>query len=413
MNNLGADVSALVDADPIPPSRLQRVRDTLGRHPTVVRAIVVTAVWELVTELVGWAAALMIPPDKSDVAAFIHATGPFKGQHLFRFETIWVRWDGIWYSLIGSHGYGPHTSILNAFFPAYPLLIHVVGIVLGGQYVLAAVLINRLLLFPTVIIFMKLVERPGRRDPREMELAPVLFLLIPGTVFFLAALSEMLFVFACLACLLAMREGRYVLAGLACALATATRLPGVVLLAAMALEFLLQRKPWQAVRASAIGVMGIGSYAIFTLITQHDAFAFRNAYANGQWNDQHNTLNIFAGPLTYFRYMLKDPLYHDYGGVVTFTYLAALVAVVVLLAVAWRHLRWSHRLFSIGTAVIPLLSGSLFSYYRYSIVPLLPIMIVACRWLARRPTWRDATLLCLAGLAFFGIIGFAGSHWIS
>lgn len=164
---------------------------------------------------------------------------------------------------------------------------------------------------------------------------------------------------------------------------------------------------------TVIGVTGILAYAVFTLITEHDVLAFRHAYDNGQWNDQHNTLNVFSGPLAYYHHMLDDPPYRDYGGVVTFSYLAALAAVVLLLAVAWRSLSWPHRVLSIGTALIPLLSGSMFAYYRYSMVPLLPVMIVACRWLARRPTWRDATLLCLAGLAFVGVFAFAAGYWVS
>lgn len=393
--------------------RIDRLRAVIDRHPMVARALVLTLVWEIVTEFVGVAASLLIPPHTADTSAFIHRSGVFAGQHINRVDAIWVRWDGIYYSMLGMHGYGSTTGPLNAFFPAYPVLIHVVGFLIGGQYVIAAVLINRILLFPAVLMFMKLVQREGTGDPREKQFAPILFLLMPGAVFFLGALTEMLFVSACLACLLALRRERYVLAGLACALATATRLPGVVLLGAMAVEMLCRRVPWKTYGAVLIGLAGVGSYSLFTLITQHDAFAFKAAYAPGNWNDQTSTLNIFRGPLRYLHESIQDPPYKDYGGIVTAGYLGALVLVVLLLALTWRRMPWSYRVFAIGTAVIPLLSGSMFSYYRYSMVPLLPILIVSCPWLAVRPIRRDTVVLCLAGLAFFDIMAFAGSYWVS
>ena len=408
---VGWGTAGRTGARPARRPRLGRARDWPGRHPLVVRALALTLVWEIVTELVGVAASLMIPPHTKDVAAFIHPTGAFAHQRIFRFEAVWVRWDGVFYATLGTRGYGPHPTNLNAFFPAYPLLVHVLGLALGGRYVLAAVLFNRLLLFPAVVLFAQLVRRPGG-DGRETRLATPLVLMMPGAVFFLGALTELLFTFAVLACLLALRRERYMWAGSACALATATRLPGLVLLAAMAVELLVRRRPWRTYGTLLIGVLGIAAYSAYTAVTEHDAFAFRSAYANGGWNNQQNTLNVLLGPSRYLRFAVLDPPYRDYGGVVTAGYLAALALVVVSIAACWRQLPWSHRVFAVGTAVLPLLSGSMFSYYRYSLVPLLPVMIVACRWLAVRPTRRDAVLLCLAGLTFFNVIAFAGSYWV-
>lgn len=378
----------------------------------VRRALVLTLVWELVSEIVGWAGSLLIQPNKSDTTAAV-ASQLLPGEHLSHFEAIWVRWDGSWYALLGSQGYGPHVSNLDAFFPAYPLLIHIVGIPLGGRYLLAGIVINRLLLFPTVVIFMKLVRRDEPGDGRETELAPLMILLIPGAVFLLGALTETLFVFACLAAMLAMRRERWLLAGAACALATGTRLPGVVLVGTLALELLLRRDWLRAVYCSAIGMAGIGLFSLYTLITQHDLLGFKNAYKHGSWNDQTFTLNVLRGPLRYFHEMLADPPTKNYGGIVTFGYLAALALVVVLAVLCIRRLSWPLRFFVVGTALIPLLSGSMFSYYRYAMIPLLPMMVLATRWLSRRPQWRDSAVLALASLAIFDIMAFASGHWVS
>ena len=392
--------------------RLARLPRVLALSGDVRRALVLTLVWEIVGEFVGWAASSLILPDKSDLNATL-ARHMFPGQHLSHFESIWVRWDGNWYGLLGTQGYGSHVSNLDAFFPAYPLLIHVAGVLLGGRYLVAAILINRLLLFPTVVLFMKLVERDEPGDGRETELAPLMILLIPGAVFFLGALTETLFVFACLAAMLAMRRERWLWAAAACALATGTRLPGVVLVGTLALDLLLRREWLKAVCCSAIGMLGTGLFALYTLVTQHDLLGFKDAYQYGSWNDQTFTLNVLSGPLRYVQELIHYPPTHGYGGIVTLRYLASLAAVVVLAALCFRRLSWPLRLFVVGTALIPLLSGSMFSYSRYAMIPLLPMLVPATRWLSGRPVWRDSVVLALAALAIFDIMAFTSGHWVS
>ena len=396
------------------PSRgwLSRLPRALTLGSDVRRALLLTLVWEFVGEAVGWAASFLIPPDPNDISATI-AGRLFPGEHLSHFEAIWVRWDGSWYALLGSQGYSPHVSILDAFFPAYPLLIHIVGTLLGGRYLVAGVVINRLLLFPTVVIFMKLVQRDGVDNSRESELAPLMILLIPGAVFFLGALTETLFVFACLATMLAMRRERWLLAAAACALATGTRLPGVALVGTLGLELVLRRKWFKAAYCSAIGMGGIGLFSLYTLITQHDPLGFRDAYAHGSWNDQSFTLNVLRGPARYFHKMVADPPTRGYPGIVTLGYMVALALIVLLAALCFRRLSWPLRLFVVGTTLIPLLSGSMFSYYRYAMIPLLPMMVPITRWLAGRPAWRDSTVLTLAGLTIFDVMAFASGHWVS
>lgn len=392
--------------------RLSRLPRARWFGSDVRRALLLTLVWEFVGEAVGWAGSLLIPPEQGDISAAL-ASRLFPGEHLSHFEAIWVRWDGSWYALLGSQGYGPHVSNLDAFFPAYPLLIHIVGGLIGGRYLVAGVVVNRLLLFPTVVIFMKLVQREGPSDGRERELAPLMILLIPGAVFFLGALTETLFVFACLATMLAMRRERWLWAAAACALATGTRLPGVVLVGTLALELLLRREWFKAVYCSAIGMVGIGLFSLYTQVTQHDPLGFKDAYEHGSWNDQSFTLNVLHGPVHYFHEMVADPPMQDYGGIVTLGYLVALALVVVLAALCFRRLSWPLRLFVVGTALIPLLSGSMFSYYRYAMIALLPMMVPVTRWLATRPTWRDSAVLSLAGLTIFDIMAFASGHWVS
>ena len=126
------------------------------RHFVLIRAMLLTLVWEVVAELIGILAFIIFPPT-NDLPAFL------PGRHS-PLLSIWARWDGVWYLMIAQQGYGPKIGILQVFFPAFPGLVHVVGGALGGHYLLAGVLINRVLLLAAVAIFTQLVrEEVGER----------------------------------------------------------------------------------------------------------------------------------------------------------------------------------------------------------------------------------------------------------
>jgi Gpi18-like mannosyltransferase len=369
-------------------------------HRLLIRAVMITLVWEVVAELIGMLAFIIFPPT-ADKAAFL------PGQHS-PLGAIWARWDGIWYLMIARQGYGPQVGILQAFFPAFPGLIHVLGGLLGGHYLLAGILLNRLLLLPTVVIFTQLVrEEAGERAAAS---APLFFLLVPAAVFFLAVYTETLFLLACLGCFLALRHERWLLAGLCCAVATTTRLPGVVLLGAVLVEGLAHRKYWQSLGAAALGTLGVGAYALYLGVVYHDPLAFQHAYNYG-WGQQHFTLAIWSGPQLYIGWLARSSPWTDRAFITTWTCVVALLVDVTLLLLMWRALRWSYRLFVLGNLLLPLFSGTLFAYNRYSLV-LFPFLLVACLWTAKRPNLREGVLLTMACFSVLNIVMFTASYWV-
>ena len=370
------------------------------RHQLLIRAMGITLVWEMVAELIGLL-AYSIFPATADAAAFL------PGQHS-PLTAIWARWDGIWYLMIARQGYGSQVGNLQVFFPAFPGLIHVLGTLLGGNYLLAGVLLNRLLLLPTVVIFTQLVrEEAGTRAAAS---APLFLLLAPAAVFFLAVYTETLFVLACLGCFLAIRHERWLLAGLCCAVATATRLPGVVLVGAVLVEGIAQRKYWQSLGAAGLGMIGLGAYALYLHTVYGDPLAFQHAYNYG-WGNRHFTLAIWSVPQHYIGWVMTSWPWTDRGSITTWSYIAALVLDVLLLLVMWRALRWSYRVFVLGNLLLPLLSGTLFAYNRYSLV-LFPLLLVACCWTAKRPNLREGVLLTMACFLVLNIVMFTASYWV-
>jgi hypothetical protein len=410
--------------------RKRPLREFSRRHRVLIRALILTLVWEVVAECVGLLAVTIFPPS-TDLPAFFQHHPAFQHGQYPLWETIWARWDGIWYVLIATQGYGPQVGMLHAFFPAFPGFIHIVGDMFGGNYLLAGVLINRLLLLPTVAVFTQIAREES--GDRAAESAPLFLLLMPVAVFFLAVYTETLFLLACLTCFLAMRHQRWLLAGVCCAVATATRLPGIVLVGAILVEGLTSRKYWQGLGASAratngsetgrtrrgqalaaagaaaLGMCGLAAYALYLQLAYHDPLAFQHAYAYG-WGGRHFTLDIWSGPQMYLQLLASDhPWTRD-----DLTYLGCVLALAIdcaLLVAMWRPMRWSYRVFVIGSMLLPLLSGTLFAYNRYSLM-LFPFLLVACRWTAKRPTLREATLLTMGFFCVLGIVMFTASYWV-
>ncbi len=376
------------------------LRDFYDRHTLLFRALVVGLIWEVIAEVIGVLAVIIFPPS-GDKAAFLPGAHSLLGA-------IWARWDGVWYLMIAMQGYGPKVGILQAFFPAFPGLIHVVGNLLGGHYLLAGILINRVLLLAAVVVFTQLVrEEVG---DRAAESAPLFFLLVPAAVFFLAVYTEALFLLACLACFLAMRHERWLLAGLCCAVATATRLPGIILVGAVLMEALVQRRYWQGLSASVVGVAGLVAYALYLGVVYHDPLAFQHAYDYG-WGERQFTLRIWAGPQMYIQWLAAGWPWTDREAITTWSCVVALVVDVALLLLMWRALRWSYRLFVVGNILLPLLSATLFAYNRYSLV-LFPFLLIACKWTANRPTLREGVLLTMACFSVLNVVMFTASYWV-
>lgn len=153
----------------------------------------------------------------------------------------WQRFDTLHYIALALRGYQPN-SPHSVFPPFYPLLIRGMGDLLGGQYVLAALLISNLCAIGyLVVVFLLAEQEVGLGAARRVQ---VYALVYPWAFFLLAGYSESLFLLlAGLVFWLALR-GRGWAAGLCGALAALTRLQG----GALALPLLLlavQRRGWR------------------------------------------------------------------------------------------------------------------------------------------------------------------------
>lgn len=151
---------------------------------------------------------------------------------------LWDRWDALWYVNIAQQGY--FTGEATAFFPLYPLLIHLVALVLGPTHTLLAAMIVSNVGVLAVFIGMGLLatQELGRADaPRAIRVTAA----YPLAFFMAAAYTESVFVALAVFALLFARRGAWRWAALCAFLAALTRPTGAILIAPLLWEFARQQ----------------------------------------------------------------------------------------------------------------------------------------------------------------------------
>jgi hypothetical protein len=156
--------------------------------------------------------------------------------------TAWERFDALWFLRIATAGYAGGDGSA-AFFPLYPLAIRGVSFVIGGHPLAAALVVSNAAFLGALIVLFFLTS--SELSPGAARKTVLYISIFPTAFFFLAPYSESLFLLVSVGSFWAARRRRWPLAGALGALAAATRVFGILLGAALALEALQQ---WRAAR---------------------------------------------------------------------------------------------------------------------------------------------------------------------
>ena len=211
------------------------------------------------------------------------------------FLNYWAHWDGAWYAVIATKGYGYLQPMSTAFFPLFPMLLRA-GTALGGGPALWGVLISLVATLFAMYFLYGIAEK--LRGVEVARIAVLTFAFFPTAFFLNAAYTEALFVAFATGSFWAVYVRRdLLLAGILGALAAATRNFGVFLLIPLGYEWLRHRREfgWRGVWGIGILPTGLLAYMIFLWSRFGDPLLFISAQGENIWRRE------LTDPLTALR----------------------------------------------------------------------------------------------------------------
>jgi Gpi18-like mannosyltransferase len=342
----------------------------------------------------------------AELAAVI--IGQRAGTHVQESRTlllaVWGRWDAVHYLDIATSGY--HGTDM-AFFPLLPLLIGILGRIMGN-HLIAGLVISNVALFFALLFLYKLVEHEFDRTVARRAIFYIS--IFPTAVFFSAVYTESLFLMLTVASFYYMRERRWWLAGVIGMLAALTRVEGILLAVPFAIEW------WSAYREDALAgaknlfpivfiPLGLVIFMTYLWALNGDPLYF--THVQSHWNRQFaapwtsigNSFHKIAtslGPQTVAQQILE----------LVFTGL-----MIGVLAAGWRRLKASYVAYMGLSILMPLCTSSLMSMPRFALV-LFPMFAILALWGGRPRVNNAIVALSLPLLGLFTVL-FADWYWVA
>jgi mannosyltransferase PIG-V len=329
---------------------------------------------------------------------------------------IWHHWDSGWFLNIAEHGYSDDRQSA-AFFPLYPALLYLGGLVLGGHRVLAGFLISFPLTFASfALLYVFARDHTGGRSAAKR--AVWYLALFPYAFFLQVVYSEALFLVCALAAFVAAERRRFLPAGLLAGAAMLTRPSGVAVLAGLVALALGESARWSALARLAVAPLLFCIFPLVLVLEGRGPLAF--IHAEGRWRE----FAVLAVP-----HSVYDGARAAWNGVVdlaggattldlslhSVTAFAALVVFAVLSAVGWRRLGSPSGVYCAVSLLMPLAARSegwpLTSFQRFVLV-LFPCFVV----LGALPLGRygHRALLAAGAVGLTGLLYlWVGGHFVA
>lgn len=388
-----------------------------------------------------YAATVLVKLPYAAVSAPPHgAAYAFSPQLLLH---LWDRWDALWYVKIGQQGY--FTDEATAFFPLYPLLIHLVGLVLGPTHTLLAAMIvsniGALALFIGVGL-LAAQELDRAAAPRAIRITAA----YPLAFFMAAAYTESLFVALAVFALLFARRGAWRWAALCAFLAALTRPTGAILIAPLVWEFARQRygdlfrerardwRAWPSLLLHAVSDLLRTPASLATLALLVGAVPLAVALYSAYLGLRFGHPLIFLHAQTIYWHRTGQPLWKTLLDAVVYfvqtpgwSYwqarqlidLAPVLVFGVLTLLVIRRTPFAFTLYMLGLLYLAVATPidttphtvTLVSSGRF-LVAAVPIFLLFARWGRNRP-WLDL-LLVGGGFLLQGFLAtyFLANHWL-
>jgi len=362
--------------------------------------------FRLVSAIIALLVNLAFPLHQREQFTIFGSTSPF-------WDTF-ARYDTGHFEGIAWGGYAPLAGGRSniAYFPVYPLLMRYVGRLFGryhASYFIAGIGIAWVSYVLAMIALYHLARLDHSR--REAERAVLLTTIFPFAFFFGVAYSESTFLLFAVLTFYLLRTRRWVLGGVCGAVATATRVPGILMLPALAWIAWRSAEPtprdraWAAV-ALLLAASGFGVYCLY--IDQLTGNPLEWAATLQRWG-YHPGGMPWDAPVRLVGRLLTHPyVYLTTDPMAPYDTLYGVTGILFALSIpfVWWKLGAGYGLYVLLNLWLPLSSGAFEGVGRYCSV-LFPVFL----WLAtvRSPTVSTAIVVVFSlfytlGLALFTTI---------
>lgn len=315
-----------------------------------------------------------------------------------------ARYDSGHFQSIAWDGYVPSAGGRSniAYFPVYPMLIRLVGRIFGrhhATYYLAGIAVAWI----SFVLAMAALYRLARLDlPRRgAERAVLLAAVFPFAFFFGAAYSESTFLLFAVLAFYLFRTERWMLGGLCGAVATATRVPGILIVPPLAWIAWRTARPDTRARARAFtGVaLAAGGFAAYcAYIYSLTGHPFEWAATLQRWGYYPGGAPWLAPVRLAGRLVTHPYVYLTTDRMAPYDTLYGVTGVLFAVATpfVWRRLGAGYGLFMLLNLWLPLSSGAFEGVGRYC-SELFPCFI----WLATIRSRAIATSLVVVFALFY------------
>lgn len=309
-------------------------------------------------------------------------------------------WDCEWYTALIENGYqrevgmGAQAERANwAFFPLYPMLVGSLVHGLGLSPAIAGFVLSNAMTIAAAV-----QARPLLDTERSYWFFVATLMIGPFSVLFSSLYTESLFVLLTVLTLLALRRSNYLLAAGWIALLSATRITGVLMVFALAVQVIVdhrnQRGRWRdlpmrvlrdkdLLLAIFLAPVGLFAYMAFLWVHMGDALAF--SHLQRSWERD------LIGPLAAINGVISGGFRFEYQSLLEWSWLLAGLGGLVLCYVLRLRGRVAEAVFC-AIALIVSLSTGVSSMMRF-VAGLVPLGMVTSDLVTR---WRWLTWLGLA-----------------
>lgn len=296
--------------------------------------------------------------------------------------SLWARWDSAFYLGIAKSGYyfDQTKAIYNVvFFPLYPLLMKGFSFLLGGNLFLSGVILSFIFTFLACVFLYKLARFDF--DDTEAKRSVFYFLIFPTAIFLAAIYNESLFVFLICASLYYARSNKWLLGGLLGFFAALTRPQGILLFPVLFLEYLEQRNfSFKEIKPNCLNVLwpiaGLGLFMSYLQVKFGNAFLFLSE--ENLWGRKIDSaffmlINALNALRSYFHDFFTP---HNFSAVILEADMELIffLTFFIFSVVIFLKLRKSYGLYVFLGIFIPLLTGTLYSIQRFTLI-LFPVFI--------------------------------------